>query len=162
MSESTSQSYDEIIAEYKESPEYAEEPRTLQQSIAEQIVMSSQYSAKSEEKFRAGFEALQEVCAQHYPDIDFSIFSLIRREGEVPPMVVVDLPEEGETSDNPLHVDEASLEGREDVHEASTGAGKTGSETARPKEGVHSGTVSLNYLLSIQKPYGDSTGIGYH
>ena len=84
MSESTSRSYDEVIAEYKESPEYAEELRTLQQSIAEQIVMSSQYRAKSEEKFRARFEALQKVCAQHYPDINFSIFSITRREGEVP------------------------------------------------------------------------------
>ena len=62
-SESTSRPYEEIIAEYKESPEYAEEIRALQQSIAEQIVMSSQYREKSEQKFRAGFEAMQEVCA---------------------------------------------------------------------------------------------------
>ena len=47
MYELTSLSYDEVIAEYKESPEYAEELGTLQQSIAEQIVMSSQYRAKS-------------------------------------------------------------------------------------------------------------------
>ena len=132
ISESTSLSHDEVITEYKESPEYAEELRTLQQSIAEQIVMSSQYRAKSEEKFRARFEALKEVCDQHYPYIDFSIFSITRRKGEVPPMVIIDLLEDGETSDNPLHVDEASLEGREDVHDASTGVKETGSETVHP------------------------------
>ena len=47
-------------------------------------------------------------------------------------MVVVDIPEEGETSENPLHVDEASLEGREDVQESSNGVGETVSEAARP------------------------------
>ena len=51
ISESTRRPYEEIITEYKESPEYAEELRVLQQSITEQIVMSSQYRAKSEEKF---------------------------------------------------------------------------------------------------------------
>ena len=43
VSESTSRPYEEIIAEDKESPEYAEEIRALHQSIAEQIIMSSQY-----------------------------------------------------------------------------------------------------------------------
>ena len=124
--------------------------------------MSFQYRAKSEEKFRTGFEAFQEVCAQHYPDVDFSIFTLIRREGEVPPTIVVDIHEEGETYYNPLHVDEASLEGREDVQDASTSAGETVYEAVRPQEGVHSGIVALNYLLSVQKPYSDRTGIGYH
>ena len=110
---------------------------------------------------------MQEVCSHHFPDIDFSIFFLVRREDGVPPMVVIDIPEE-EASENPPHVDEASLEGSGnvqetgDVQEASTGGGETGSEAARPQEGVHSGTVALNYLLSIQKPYGDRTGIGYH
>ena len=125
-------------------------------------MMSSQYWAKSEEKFRDGFEAMQEVCAQHFPDIDFSIFTLIRHEEGAPPMVVIDIPEESEALDNPPHVDEASLEGRGYVQEASTGGGETGYEAARAQEGVHSGTVALNYLLSIQKPYGDRTGVWYH
>ena len=60
------------------------------------------------------------------------------------------------------------MEGRGDVQEtgnvqeASVGGGETGSEAALAQEGVHSGTVALNYLLSIQKPYGDRTGLGYH
>ena len=30
------------------------------------------------------------------------------------------------------------------------------------EERIHSGTAALNYLLSVQKPYGDRTGLGYH
>ena len=111
---------------------------------------------------------MQEVCAQHFPDLDFSIFSLVRREDGVPPMVVIDIPEEDKASENPSRVDEASLEGRGDVQEAGNvqeapvGGEETGSETAHAQEGLHSGTVALNYLLSVQKPYGDRTGLGYH
>ena len=111
---------------------------------------------------------MQEVCAQHFPDLDFSIFSLIRREAGAPPMVVINIPEEDEASENPSCADEPSLEEGGDVQEtenvqgASAGDGGTGSEAALAQEGVHSGTVALNYLLSVQKPYGDRTGLGYH
>ena len=102
------------------------------------------------------------------PDLDFSIFSLIRREAGAPPMVVIDIPEEDETSEDPSRVDEASLEERGNVQEtgnvqeAFVGGEGTGSEVALAQERVHSGTVALNYLLSVQKPYGDRTGLGYH
>ena len=109
VSESSSRPSKDIIAEYKQSPEYAEEIRALQQTIAEQIVMSSQYREKSEQKFRAGFVAMQEVCAQHFPDLDFSIFSLIRREEGSAPMIIIDIPEGDETSENPPQADKPSL-----------------------------------------------------
>ena len=130
--------------------------------------MSSQYREKSEQKFRAGFEAMQEVCAQHFPDLDFSIFSLIRREDGAAPMVMIDTPEGDEASVDPSHADEPSLEEGGDAHETGnvqrTPAGAKGvsSEAALSQERIHSGTAALNYLLSVQKPYGDRTGLGYH
>ena len=111
---------------------------------------------------------MQEVCAQQFPDLDFSVFSLIRRDDGAAPTIVIDVPEGDEASVDPSRADEPSLEEGGDAHEAGNvqrapaGAEGVSSEAALAQERIHSGTAALNYLLFVQKPNGDRTGLGYH
>ena len=84
------------------------------------------------------------------------------QRGGSAPTIVIDVPEEDETSENPPQADEPSLGEAGDVQKTPAGVEGVSSEPALTQEGIHSGTAALNYLLSVQKPFGDRTGLGYH